>query len=302
MESKAHQNTQNFDLSVLEAQYNARAAIGNVAEIFAQWIDQSSIVRSTHRCEIDISYAPNGVSDPAQTLDYFPNKRLQPGAPLLIFIHGGYWRSLDKSDFSFIAPAYTDQGFDVALINYGLAPKTPISVICQQTVRAIAWIYNQRDHFTFDANNITVAGHSAGGHLAAMAFAAHWHLMPGNKTGNTLPKNIIKKAFALSGLFDLEPIRHVPFLRESIILTADEATAVSPVCFEQPNDGHILTAVGELESAEFHRQSALLEQVWPDRSPPTQVVANCNHLTVCSELADPASPITKALIALIKKH
>ena len=168
MESQAHQNTKDLDLGFLVAQYNARAAISNVAEIFSQWIDQSSLVRSTHRCETDISYAPHGVSDPAQTLDYFPNKRLQAKAPLLIFIHGGYWRSLDKSDFSFIAPAYTAEGFDVALINYGLAPTTSLSVICQQTVRAIAWIYNQRDHFTFDANNITVAGHSAGGHLAAI--------------------------------------------------------------------------------------------------------------------------------------
>lgn len=297
-------NTTKSDLSpsFLEKQYNARASIDNVAAIFEQWIKKSSSVRSVSQCEIDLSYAPKGVTDLAQTFDYFPNQLSLAKAPLLIFIHGGYWRSLDKADFSFIAPTYTAQGCDVAIINYGLAPATPIRVICQQTVRAIAFIHSQSDRFGFDPNNITIAGHSAGGHLAAMAFAARWDVVTGAKPDQFLPKSLIKKAFALSGLFDLEPIRQVPFLSESIILTKNEATAVSPICFDQPAAGQILTAVGEHESAEFHRQSGLLARAWPDRSPATQIVAGCNHLTVCNALADANSLISKTLASLVKQR
>ena len=290
-----------FDPTFLDQQYNARASIADVADIFKQWVTRSTFVRANTRCDVDISYTSNAVADPAQTFDYFPNNISVVKPPLLVFIHGGYWRSLDKSDFSFVAPAYTTRGCDVAIINYGLAPAIPLSVICQQTVRAIAYIYSQSDRFGFDPNNITVAGHSAGGHLAAMAFAACWDSVLTANSQQTLPKNLVKKAFALSGLFDLEPIRHVPFLRESVILTKDQATAVSPICFDQPNSGKILTAVGEHESAEFHRQSALLAQAWPDRSPRMQVIAGCNHLTVCNELADANSLTSKALASLIKE-
>ena len=219
---------------------------------------------------------------------------------MLVFIHGGYWRSLDKSDFSFLAPAYNAQGIDVAIINYGLAPNTPLHDICLQTVRAIAWLHSQHIQLGFNPSNIIVAGHSAGGHLAAMAFCAHWQSILRHDTGDYLPANLIKKAFALSGIFDLEPIRLTPFLNDAIRLSADQATTISPVCFGQPKKGKILTMVGEFESAQFHHQSRLLHEAWPARAPKPQTMAGCNHLTICSELGDPQSTVSKALVDLIR--
>ena len=152
----------------LEREYNARAAIREHPQIFARWAEQGAAARRLRACEVDLQYGPLNM----ERLDIFHAH--QSDAPLLVFIHGGYWRSLDKSDFSWIAPPLLQHGVAVAVTNYGLAPQTSIEDIVRQQLKALAWLYHNAERLRFNPDRIVVAGHSAGGHLTAMMMAALW--------------------------------------------------------------------------------------------------------------------------------
>jgi arylformamidase len=129
-------------------------------------------------------------------------------APVLVFIHGGYWRALDKSDHSFIAPAFTRDGACVVIPNYALCPAVTIPQITLQMVRAVAWTWHNIARFGGDPRRIKVAGHSAGGQLAAMMLACLW---PQHEAG--LPRDVSCARAGDLGLHDLEPIMRAPFLQ-----------------------------------------------------------------------------------------
>lgn len=236
----------------LDHQYNARAAIPDHSEIFARWRADSRATRDQLRCEADYYFGPS----PAETLDLYP--AAVPNAPLLVFMHGGYWRSLDKQDFSFLAPAFVNAGVAVAMPNYGLAPATSIAEMVRQMLRAMAWLYRHAAELGIDRRRIVVAGHSAGAHLAAMILAADWPLMAGD-----LPQDLLCGAVCISGLYDLQPLVRAPFLQEDLRL--DEATAqlVSPVGYRPGRSIPLITAVGSEESTEFQRQNRLIREAWP---------------------------------------
>ena len=143
------------DADYYTQQYNARASIPDHPFIFTRWQKDSALVRRTHAGLLDLSY---GTAD-KERLDFYP--AYDTGAPLLVFIHGGWWRSLDKSDFTFIVPAYRRAGFNVALTNYTLAPEASIDEITMQQVRALTWLYRNAERLGFDRRRIVVAGHSA---------------------------------------------------------------------------------------------------------------------------------------------
>ena len=149
-------------VSYYSQQYNARASIPDHPEIFSRWQRDSALVRRTHAGLLDVPYG----STIGERLDFYPAHK--SSAPLLVFIHGGWWRSLDKSDFTFIVPGYRDAGFNVALTNYTLAPTASIEDITREQLRALAWLYRNAGRYDYDPERIVVAGHSAGGHLAAM--------------------------------------------------------------------------------------------------------------------------------------
>jgi len=141
------------DSAFFEREYNARATIPEHPQIFAHWAEQAAITRRLRACLIDLPFGETA----AERLDYFPTR--QEAAPLLVFIHGGYWRSLDKSDFSWLAPPFVQHGVALALLNYGLAPATPMEEIVRQQIRALAWLYRNGDRLGFDPERIVVAGH-----------------------------------------------------------------------------------------------------------------------------------------------
>jgi arylformamidase len=273
-----------------DRQYNARAMIPDHAKIFERWTSRSQEARAHLPCRLDIPYG----ASPAEKLDIFPAEGKSEA--LLVFIHGGYWRSLDKSDFSYLAPAFSRRGVTVALPNYALCPKVGIEDIVKQNLLAIAWLWHYGARYGVNPGRLYVAGHSAGAHLTAMMLAARWNTyMP------ALPYNLVKGGLAISGVYDLEPLVHAPFVNQDLKLDQAEARRLSPVAIPPATTAPLYTAVGGDESDEFKRQSALIASTWRYAFAGDIPMPGRNHLTVVEELANPASALFQGALAMMNR-
>jgi arylformamidase len=269
-------------------QYNARAAIPEHPTIFTRWLSESARVRRRHAALLDLAYGETS----GERLDFFPTNRSDK--PLVVFIHGGWWRSLDKSDFSFIAPAYVQNGINVALTNYTLAPEASIADIVRQQLRAIAWLYRNAEKYDFDPQRIFIAGHSAGAHLSAMMMSAVWPAY-----GDDLPLNLIKGGVLMSGLYDLDPVRHADFVNVDLRLTEKDIDPLSPAGMPQAHAAPFVTAVGGLESDEFKRQNTLIAAAWKSGHRADIALPGANHLTICDAFGNAEHPLHKATVQLV---
>jgi len=260
----------------LDAQYNNRARIPEHAQIFERWAAASALAREKSLCHIDVGYGP----EPSETLDVFTSPRAN--APVLVFIHGGWWRSLDKRDHSFIAPAFAQAGAMVVVPNYALCPAVTIETITLQLVRALVWVHRHASRYGGDPARIVVAGHSAGGHLAAMLLSCRW-----NDVAPELPAQLVHSALSISGVFDLEPLRRTPYLQVDLRLTPAAVARLSPARFAPPT-GKLYATVGADESEEFLRQNQLIRSAWgADAVPVCEAIAGAHHMSVLHTLADP---------------
>jgi arylformamidase len=273
-----------------DAQYNNRARIPEHLEILRQWTDRSAEARAALPCVLDLAYG----NDPSERLDVF-TPRAQ-GAPVLVYLHGGYWRALDKRDQSFVATPFVDAGAMVVLPNYALCPAVSIEHIALQLVQALAWVWRNAAGHGGDPARIVVAGHSAGGHLAAMLLACDWHAVAPD-----LPGDLVKSALAVSGVFELEPLRHAPFLAPDLHLDAESALRLSPAAMPAPPPGRRLIAVvGGDESEEFLRQNERIAKAWgPEVVTVCERVPGRNHVNVLFALAEVAAPTHRLALKLL---
>ena len=271
-----------------DQQYNNRVRIPASAPILQRWHDASVQARASQPGMVERAYG----SDPSERLDVFAPAA--PGAPVLVYMHGGYWRALDKRDQSFIAPPFVAAGAMVVVPNYALCPAVRIDHIVLQMVQALVWVHRHAAAHGGDPARIVVTGHSAGGHLAAMLLGCAWTAVaPG------LPPDLVKAALSISGLHDLEPLRHAPFLAPDLHLTARSARRLSPAALPAPR-GRLVTIVGADESDEFHRQAALIARAWGPRAVIGQEsVPRRHHLDVLDELVDPDSATHRWALQLL---
>ncbi len=262
------------DPAWLERMYNNRALVPDFAEHLARWQQQGERARRELPCQLDLPYGtPDG-----QTLDVFPAER--PGAPVAVFIHGGYWRSLTKADHSFVAPALHAMGATVVVPDYALCPAVTIPQITLQMVQALAWTWRHARRFNGDPARITVIGHSAGGHLAAMLLACQWQAFDA-----ALPPQVLRHALGISGLYDLDPIARTPFLQADLRLSPADVQRASPAYLPAPTQGQLHAVAGGDESAEFLRHNRLIQQAWGTKAVPlSEALPGLNHFSIMQAL------------------
>jgi len=278
-----------YDPAWLDSMYNNRALVPAHAQHFAQWSAASALARKQGPCTLDVAYGQGQ----GETLDIFPTDT--PDAPVLVFIHGGYWRSLDKADHSFVAPPFTRQGACVVVPNYALCPAVTIPQIAMQMVQMLDWVWRHIARHGGDPSRITVAGHSAGGHLAALLLACQWR-----DHAADLPVQLVRNALSVSGLYDLEPLRHTPFLQEALRLTPADARRASPALMPAPQKGQLYTVAGGDESAEFLRHNTLIQKNWGARAVPVcEALPGLNHFSVLEALANPKHRLHRLAVGLL---
>lgn len=268
----------------LDHEYNNRARVPENPAFMARWAQDSQAARDSGPAVLDLAYGEGA----GETLDVFPAMGTQGGAaPVLFFIHGGYWRALDKSDHSFLAPAFQRLGVCVVVPNYALCPGNSVPGITLQMVKALAWTQRHIAAHGGDPQRITVAGHSAGGQLAAMMLACQWP-----RVGADLPAALVRNALAISGLFDLEPLRHAPFMQPVLQLTPAQVRKASPARLPSPGlregRGQLVAVVGGEESGEYHRQNRLIRAAWgADVVGVCEALPGLHHFSVLDALVQP---------------
>ena len=273
----------------VERGYNNREAVADHQLWLDQYPELSARTRERYRHKSDLRYGPG----PLETLDLF----LPEGEPrgTFVFIHGGYWRMLDKVDFEFVAGPMVDEGMAVVVSNYDLCPAVSVAKIVDQCRRLMLWIAKDGPRHGVAADNVVVGGHSAGGHLAAMMYATDWDALG-------LTSDPFVGGVTLSGVHDLKPL--VLFSGNSDLrLTNAEAARVSPINHASLSAAPLLIAVGGAETSEFIRQSQLLWDAWPDNRRPAAgplIVAGKHHFSVVLDYADPTSELTLATLALFR--
>lgn len=254
-----------MDRATRDAAYDNSAAVKNSAQIVADWQARSDRVRARYPDGLDLRYGPAE----RNRVDFFEAKK---NAPLLVFIHGGYWQRRAKELFAFLVPGPLAHGINVALVGYTLAPGKRLDGIVGEIRTAISYLDSR-------ANRVIVSGWSAGGHLAAMAMQ-----MPSVNAG-----------LVISGLYDLEPIRHC-YVNDKLQLDAREASRNSPIslpAFSEP----ITIAYGKNELPELCRQSE--EYAKAVKQAKLLALPGHNHFTILEELASPDGALTREVLALV---
>jgi arylformamidase len=276
-----------YTAEFVERGYNNRAAVPEHPKFLAEYAERSQAAVAALAPKLDLRYGPNT----KETLDLF----LPAGTPrgTFAFIHGGYWRALDKADFAFVAAPFVAQGYAAAVINYDLCPSVTIATIVDECRRALLWLAREAPRHGAPAAPLVVSGHSAGGQLVAMLFATDWHAH-----GLAAPPFVA--GVTLSGVHDLGPLV-LSTMNADLRLDEAEARRMSPVHYRSQTRAPLHVAVGAGETAEFLRQSQLIFDAWPDNRPAgmeqPRFIPDRNHFTVVLDYADPASDLTRATLA-----
>jgi arylformamidase len=273
-----------------EAEYNNRARVPEHPEIFARWTREAEDYRAEamkeRRAELGLSYG----SSLRQFIDLFSARRAVT-APLALFIHGGYWRSLDPSLFSHMARGLNAHDVTVAVVGYDLCPEVTIAEIIEQIRHACLFLWLRT------GQRMMIYGHSAGGHLAATMLATEWQARYPKA-----PPDLVPAAYSISGLFDLAPLVSIP-MAQDLRLDESEARSVSPLFWPAPKGRPFDAVVGALESSEFLRQSRTIADSWGKAGAQTryEAIPGANHFTVIDALADPHSAMVGRLAELARR-
>lgn len=272
-----------------EAEYNNRARVPEHPAIFIRWARAAEAFRASHPdAELGLAY---GKSNREKVDIFWPSAGRE--APIALFIHGGYWRSLDPSAFSHLAAGPNAHGIALALIGYDLCPGVSMETIVDQVRAATLHLFRR-----YGRRHLVASGHSAGGHLSACLVATDW-----KKLDAGAPEDLVPAGLSISGLFDLAPLMRTS-MNQDLRIGAENVERVSPLRWNVPLDRIFDAWVGGDESSEFLRHSREIADVWAKRGVATRYVAlpRTNHFTVLDPLADPASEMCLRLAELVNAY
>jgi len=269
----------------LNIEYNARRTVLDHEEISARWDEEAARYRGEAACELGIPYGES----PRATYDFFPAPGAGPGAPLCVFIHGGYWRARSPRTFSHLARGLNARGICVAMPSYDLVPQVTVLEIIGQMRAFLVKLWKKTGRHPI------VAGHSAGGHLAGAMLATDWSKVDG------APGTLVMCAFALSGLYDLEPILKID-VNDDVRLTPGSAREASTLHWPVPREGlKLVAAVGAHESEVFKNQSREVTRIWGRQGVTCDYleVPGCHHLSIIDAVSTPGHMLFERLVATI---
>ena len=264
----------------LDRAYNARLAVPDHMRWFSDWRAKSTHARATLKAHCDLQFDPanNG------TTDFFPAEGLASKAPCLIFIHGGYWRSMDKSDFSFIAPPWVARGAHVLIPNYLLCPQANLEDIVTQIRGHYQWVLRESGQLNIDPSRLLLVGHSAGAHLAAMILGDPTLKSPAAMLG-------------LSGIYDLRPLLQTS-INADLNLSESAARALSPALLPRPQkDCRLRLYAGALESTEFHQQTRQFASAWAAED--QGLLPGLHHFSILDPLSEPGTSLFRCCEELL---
>lgn len=277
-----------YDQQGLDRQYDNRGNVPGFEAFLAAYASDSAAARATLPCRLDVAYGPAA----SETLDIFtPDGDGDGPAPIQIFFHGGYWKALGKSDFSYVAGPITAAGGISVVVDYGLIPAIDMDELVRQCRAAVAWVHRNAAEFGGDPERLFLSGHSAGGHLVAMVAATDWSGDYG------LPPAIIGGGVAISGLYDLEPIR-LSNLNDDLRLSEEQARRNSPIHQRPPPAMPLVVTYGADETPEYARQSAAYCAYLAERgtAPDLRPIAGRHHFSIVADLGDPDSEMSRLIL------
>lgn len=278
-----------YDQDALNEQYEQRVLVPDADMYLARYARESARVRTTMNCRLDVPYGPSD----DEKLDIFPATEAR--APLVVYIHGGAWTRSHKDGNSYQAPAFVGAGVTFVSVNFGLVPAASLDELVRRCRAAVKWVYVNASEFSADANRLYVAGHSSGGHLAGMLAVTDW----ANEWG--LPDDVVKGAFAASGMYDLEPVR-LSARNTYLDLDIEATRRNSPICHIRKWMPPMVIAYGEGEHEEFRRQSIAFANTLERRGHICCHLAfpGLNHFEVGEEFAKPGGALLKAVFEVMR--
>jgi len=272
----------------IDAQYDVDLSVPDYGIYAAHYAGESALARRRLRCELDIPYGPTL----AERLDIFPSARA--GAPVFVFLHGGYWRSLSSKEFSCVALGAHAAGFTTVVVNYALAPAVGLDEITRQARASVAWVLRHIERYGANPRHVVIGGHSAGAQLAAMCLQTAWDDDYG------LPPDPLAAAVLVSGVYDLDPLRF-SVMQPQLQLDDGVIRRNSPLYGVRACATPLLVTWGSEETSEFHRQSAAYFAAWSDcgnrgeRGPQ----AGRNHFDAIYGFEDAGSPLCRWLAGVM---
>ncbi len=272
-----------FRKEEIELHFNPRAVVLD----YSRWAEERSKaslrVRKTLKSWLDVPYG----NSPRQVMDIFPADK--PAAPVLVYIHGGYWRGGDKKDNCHFVEPFVRAGATVVLLEYDLCPSVTVAEIVRQMRSAIAWVYGHISEYGGDPSRLYISGLSAGGHLVAMALAHDWE-----KEG--LPRNLIKGAIAISGVYDLDAVLHIN-INEEVRLNPETARENSPFLHPPLPCAPLIVAVGGGEPRGWRQMSEDFFALCKERGVECEYleIPDAHHFAMSARLAEPEGPLARAI-------
>ena len=262
----------------LEELYSLRGRSATREVVYAELHRRSKALRSRAGLLVDLSYG----ATPREHIDVFTQ---QGGAPVFIFVHGGYWRALEKDIFLAVCAPFADRGFVAVNVDYGLRPEFTLPEIVAQVLRAITFIAGNAASYGGRADRIVLCGHSAGGHMVAWAASEDWR-------ARGVEEIEIKAVVPVSGIFDLGPLRQTS-INDDLALDANTARRFSPFYHLSRPLPSMLCVVGGRETKGFLEQTQKFDTALQVAGHISQalIAEGLDHFSICLALADPNSAV-----------